>query len=157
MAKQKSPPEALLVEIIEPSKVIDEKYRTQIVTLDNGRTLAGVIVSQDDVLVFDTFSRASTARTELAEIRKITDKPVRYVVNSHHHPDHWSGNEVYAEAFPNLEIIASEASRQYMLALAKSWPPVWTGIILKAQTDLDKEVSTGKEADGTPLTAGRPF
>src|SRR5271167_1351431 len=75
----------------------------------NGNSI--VIVNQDDVLVFDDFSRPSTARTELAEIRKITDKPVRYVVNSHHHPDHWSGNEVYAEAFPNLEIIASEESR----------------------------------------------
>ncbi|MFL5339004.1 MAG: PQQ-dependent sugar dehydrogenase [Gemmataceae bacterium] len=47
MAKQKSPREALLIEILEPSKVIDEKYRTQIVTLDNGQTLAGIIVSQD--------------------------------------------------------------------------------------------------------------
>lgn len=81
-----------------------------------------VIVNDNDVLVFDDFARPSTARTELAEIRKITDKPVRYLVNSHHHPDHWSGNEVYAEAFPNLEIIATEESRQYMLSIAKSWP-----------------------------------
>ena len=88
----------------------------------NGNSL--VIVNENDVLVFDTFSRPSTSRTVLAEIRKITDKPVRYVVNSHHHPDHWSGNEVYAEAFPNLEVIATEQSRQYMLSPAKAWPPV---------------------------------
>jgi cyclase len=75
----------------------------------NGNSV--VIVNEKDVLIFDTFSRPSTSRTVLAEIRKITDKPVRYVVNSHHHPDHWSGNEVYAEAFPNLEIIATEQSR----------------------------------------------
>ena len=111
-----------------------------------------VIVNQDDVLVFDTFSRPSTARTVLAEIRKITNKPVRYVVNSHHHPDHWSGNEVYAGAFPNLEIIASEESRHYMQTLDKSWPPVWTNNLRKAQAALDKEVSTGKQEDGTPLT-----
>jgi len=47
LAKQKSPREALLIEIIEPSKVIDEKFRTQIVTLDSGLVLAGIIVSQD--------------------------------------------------------------------------------------------------------------
>ncbi len=112
-----------------------------------------VIVNTDDVLVFDTFSRASTSRTVLDEIRKITNKPVRYVVNSHHHPDHWSGNEVYAEAFPNLDIIATEQSKQYMLNLAKSWPPVWTYRLQKAQTVFDKEVSIGKTADGSALTA----
>jgi len=111
-----------------------------------------VIVNDNDVLVFDDFTRPSTARTELAEIRKITDKPVRYLVNSHHHPDHWSGNEVYAEAFPNLEIIATEESRQYMLGMAKVWPQVWTNQNRAVQAAVDKEISTGKQADGTALT-----
>jgi cyclase len=117
----------------------------------NGNSV--VIVNDSDVLVFDTFTRPSTARTVLAEIRKITDKPVRYVVNSHHHPDHWSGNEVYAQAFPNLEIIASEESRQFMLNIANAWPPVFTNNLHKDQADLDKELGTGKVSDGTPLTA----
>src|ERR1022692_1401290 len=78
----------------------------------NGNSV--VIVNRDDVLVFDTFSSPSSARTVLAEIRKITDKPVRYVVNSHHHPDHWSGNEVYAERFSELEIIASAETARLM-------------------------------------------
>jgi cyclase len=117
----------------------------------NGNSV--VIVNQSDVLVFDTFTRPSTARTVLAEIRKITDKPVRYVVNSHHHPDHWSGNEVYAQSFPNLEIIASEQSRQFMVNIANAWPSVFTNNLRKDQADLDKEVSTGKLSDGSPLTA----
>jgi len=117
----------------------------------NGNSV--VIVNETDVLVFDTFSRPSTARTVLAEIRKITDKPVRYVVNSHHHPDHWSGNEVYAQEFPNLEIIATEESRQFMLSIANAWPPVFAEKLRKDQADLEKEVSTGKEPDGTVLTA----
>src|SRR5687768_15288835 len=49
-----------------------------------------VVVNDRDVLLFDTSTRPSTARAALAEIRKITDKPVRFVVNSHWHPDHWS-------------------------------------------------------------------
>ena len=44
-----------------------------------------VAVIENDVLVFDTNTRPSSARLILAEIRKITDKPVRYVVNSHWH------------------------------------------------------------------------
>lgn len=119
--------------------------------MPNGNSV--VIVNKEDVLVFDTFSRSSTARTVLAEIRKITDKPVRYVVNSHHHPDHWSGNEVYAQEFPNLEIIATEEARQFMLNIANAWPPVFANNLRKDQADLEKEVNTGKQSDGTALTA----
>ena len=117
----------------------------------NGNSV--VIVNENDVLVFDTFARPSTARAVLAEIRKITNKPVRFVVNSHHHPDHWSGNEVYAQEFPGLEIIATEESRQFMLNIANAWPPVFAENLRKDQASLDKEVSTGKEADGTTPTA----
>jgi cyclase len=119
----------------------------------NGNSI--VIINENDILLFDTFARPSTARTVLAEIRKITDKPVRYVVNSHHHPDHWSGNEVYAQAFPNLEIIASEETRQFMLNIANAWPQVFTKNLGLDQADLDKEVSTGKDSDGTALTPER--
>jgi cyclase len=78
------------------------------------------IVNENDVLVFDTNTRPSSARIILAEIRKITGKPVRYVVNSHWHPDHWSGNDVYSLAFPGLEIIATEQTRQFMQATANA-------------------------------------
>lgn len=139
---------------VQKIQIADGIY--QFITAPDGYVPNGnsvVIVNDSDVLVFDTFTRPSTARTVLAEIRKLTDKPVRYVVNSHHHPDHWSGNEVYAEAFPNLEIIASEESRQFMLNIAKAWPPVFANNLRKDQADLDKEVSTGKNSDGTALTA----
>ena len=80
-----------------------------------------VIVGDPDVLVFDTTTRPLTARTIIAEIRKLTAKPVRYVVNSHWHPDHWIGNVAFAEAFPGLEIIATEQERNYMLNMSASW------------------------------------
>jgi cyclase len=81
-----------------------------------------VIVNEHDVIVFDTDTRPSSARLILAEIRKITDKPVRYVVNSHWHPDHWSGNEVYADAFPSADIIATAYTRDIMRNVASAWP-----------------------------------
>ena len=51
-----------------------------------------VVINADDILVYDTNTRPSSARLILAEIRKISDKPIRFIVNSHGHPDHWSGN-----------------------------------------------------------------
>src|SRR3954464_11623987 len=80
------------------------------------------IVNDADVLVFDTTTRPSTAEEIIAEIRKITGKPVRFVVNSHWHPDHWSGNQAYAAAFPGLEIIATEKERDLMLNLSAFYP-----------------------------------
>jgi cyclase len=141
---------------VQKVRITDGIY--QFITAPDGYVPNGnsvVIVNQNDVLVFDTFARPSTARTVLAEIRKITDKPVRFVVNSHHHPDHWSGNEVYAQAFPNLEIIASEETRQFMLNIANAWPEVFTKNLGLDQADFNKEVSTGKDLDGTMLTPER--
>ena len=79
------------------------------------------IIGDDEVLVFDTTTRPSTARTILSEIRKLTPKPVRMVVNSHWHPDHWSGNEVFAAAYPGLQIVATEQERDFMLNIAALW------------------------------------
>ena len=50
----------------------------------------------------------------IAEIRKITPKPVRTLINSHWHQDHWSGNDEYVKAFPGLQIIATTETRDYM-------------------------------------------
>jgi glyoxylase-like metal-dependent hydrolase (beta-lactamase superfamily II) len=56
-------------------------------------TNSTVIVNEDDVTVFDSCTRAVTAKAVIAEIRKLTNKPVRVVINSHWHQDHWSGND----------------------------------------------------------------
>jgi glyoxylase-like metal-dependent hydrolase (beta-lactamase superfamily II) len=45
------------------------------------------ILSDEGVLVFDSSATPETAATVLAEIRKLTGKPVRYLVNSHWHWD----------------------------------------------------------------------
>jgi cyclase len=114
-----------------------------------------VVVNENDVLVFDTNTRPSTARLILAEIRKIADKPVRYVVNSHWHPDHWSGNEVYAKAFPGLEIIATEQTREFMQNVADAWPARFTAELNKRKAAFSEEFSAGKRGDAATLTPER--
>jgi glyoxylase-like metal-dependent hydrolase (beta-lactamase superfamily II) len=73
-----------------------------------------VIVSNDGVLVFDTNGTPAAAAAVLEEIRRITPQPVRYVVNSHWHWDHWYGTEVYRQAFPAIQVIAQERGRAMM-------------------------------------------
>jgi glyoxylase-like metal-dependent hydrolase (beta-lactamase superfamily II) len=68
------------------------------------------IINDQDVLVVDSnFSLAST-REVLAALRRLTDKPVRYVVNTHWHDDHITGNQIYREAFPQVEFIGQESA-----------------------------------------------
>jgi cyclase len=84
-----------------------------------GNSLA--IISEDGVLVFDSDATPETAATVLAEIRKLSNKPVRYLVNSHWHWDHWGGNQTYLAAFPGLQIITHEKTRELMLTVEPRW------------------------------------
>ena len=59
---------------------------------------ATFIVGSNGVAVVDTFIAVEPAKELLAEIRKVTDLPIRYVVNTHYHLDHTGGNAVFAEA-----------------------------------------------------------
>ena len=59
---------------------------------------AGVIVGDDGVVVVDTFASAAAATQLLAEIRRLTKLPVKFVVNTHYHMDHVAGNKVFADA-----------------------------------------------------------
>ncbi|HEY7404686.1 MAG TPA: MBL fold metallo-hydrolase [Candidatus Angelobacter sp.] len=79
------------------------------------------VLSDDGVLVFDSGATPQTAATILTEIRKLTDKPVRYLVNSHWHWDHWGGNQVYLAANPGLQIISHEKTRELMLNVEPRW------------------------------------
>ncbi len=72
------------------------------------------IISTEGVLVFDTNGTPAAAAAVLAEIRALTPQPVRYVVNSHWHWDHWYGTEVYTRAFPDVRVIAHERTRAMM-------------------------------------------
>jgi len=69
------------------------------------------IINDEDVVVVDTTLTPGTAREELAALRRLTDKPVRYVVNTHWHDDHVMGNVAYRDAFPGAEFIAHVNTR----------------------------------------------
>ena len=59
---------------------------------------AGFVIGSNGVLVVDTFLGVEPARALLAEIRRLTNLPIRFVVNTHYHLDHTGGNAVFAEA-----------------------------------------------------------
>jgi glyoxylase-like metal-dependent hydrolase (beta-lactamase superfamily II) len=112
-----------------------------------------VIVNDDDVVVFDSFTRPSTARLAIAEIRAITSKPVRTLINSHWHQDHWRGNGEFKEAYPGIRIVTTMETRNYMRHMSNGFLTDSTRVSLAQRREaLAEAVKTGKLADGTPLT-----
>jgi cyclase len=73
---------------------------------------AGFVVGDDGVAVIDTFQDPEPAADLLAEIRKITNLPIRFVVNTHYHLDHVNGNEVFAAA--GAVIVAHKNARAWI-------------------------------------------
>lgn len=59
---------------------------------------AGFVITDDGVVVFDTLGTPALGAALLAEIRKITDQPVRRVVISHYHSDHFYGVQAFKDA-----------------------------------------------------------
>jgi cyclase len=78
----------------------------------NGNSI--FIINADDVVVVDTTLTPGSAKEELAALRRLTNKPVRYVINTHWHDDHIMGNQVYREAFPDAEFIAHARTLEYL-------------------------------------------
>jgi cyclase len=74
---------------------------------------ATVIEGDDDVLVVDSHVTPGGAWALREELKAITQKPLRYVVNSHFHFDHSHGNQVYG---PDVSIIGHEFARAQMVA-----------------------------------------
>ena len=58
----------------------------------------GFVIGSDGVAVIDTFQTTEAAQALLDAIRKTTDLPIRYVINTHYHLDHVMGNGIFAKA-----------------------------------------------------------
>ncbi len=74
---------------------------------------AAIVELDDGLLVVDTHSKPSAARALIEQIKSISAKPVKFVVDTHFHWDHYQGNAAYPSAWPaGIEIISSEATRE---------------------------------------------
>jgi cyclase len=82
---------------------------------------AAIFVNSREVVVVDAHSKPSAAASLVAQIKKeVTNKPVRYLVNTHFHWDHTQGDAAYRAAGGKVEIIASEATKQLLAQNARN-------------------------------------
>lgn len=107
-----------------------------------------VVIGERSVLVVDSCYLPSAAREDVAEIRRLTDKPVRYLVNTHWHYDHQMGNAVYRDAFPGVSIVAHVETRAQIVG----YDPGWFARFPDRARQFQKLLDDGRDGDGRALS-----
>jgi len=87
--------------------------------LHEGLTNAGIIVGDDSVLIIDSLRVPSFARDLIKDVKDITDKPIKFVIDTHSHWDHSWGNE----EFPDATIIGHKNCYAEMMDV--EWNEQW--------------------------------
>jgi glyoxylase-like metal-dependent hydrolase (beta-lactamase superfamily II) len=117
----------------------------------------GVIIGEDGVLVVDSDYLPSRARADIALIRTVTNKPVKYLVNTHWHGDHTHGNGVYRRTFPNLTIVGARENGHFIsINQARYASAVLAPASAQRKTlaVLEPIYASGKDTSGRVLSAG---
>jgi glyoxylase-like metal-dependent hydrolase (beta-lactamase superfamily II) len=117
-------------------------------TFPQGNTT--VIVGEREALAVDSCYLPSSAKKDIQQIQKWTNKPVRYLVNTHWHYDHTMGNGVYKDAFPGLSIVSHRETKQQI----EGYNPQWFTKFPDRATTFKQRIESGKDADGRALTEG---
>jgi glyoxylase-like metal-dependent hydrolase (beta-lactamase superfamily II) len=93
-------------------KVVDGVfYATASGTMTVGSN-SPVILTDDEALVIDSEITPAAARALVADLKAVTNKPVRYVVDSHYHYDHAHGNQVFTR---DAQVIGHDNTRRRMV------------------------------------------
>ena len=93
-------------------KVADGIYYTTASGTMNVGANSPVILTDDEALVVDSEITPAAGRALAADLKAITNKPIRYVVDSHYHYDHSHGNQVFMQ---DAQVIGHDNTRKRML------------------------------------------
>jgi glyoxylase-like metal-dependent hydrolase (beta-lactamase superfamily II) len=108
-----------------------------------------IFVNENDVMVVDSHITPAAAWALLKELKNVTDKPVRYVVNTHFHFDHAHGNQVFPD---DVEIIGHEFTREKLAAGAskngRSWD-LFVGGLPARITEMEAQLKAAQDASDT--------
>ena len=110
------------------------------------------IAGDESVLVVDSGHFPTVTRRQISEIRHTFEKPVKFLVNTHWHPDHWMGNGLYKEEFPDLLIFSHAFTRAMIERKLLDYPARTKEQTNGLMKDLKQAIQSGKRLDGTVLT-----
>jgi glyoxylase-like metal-dependent hydrolase (beta-lactamase superfamily II) len=121
----------------------------------------GIVIGSNGVLVIDPFQTPELAELMIAEVKALTDQPIKYVLNTHYHFDHTGGNAAFVKR--EIPVMGRGVIRDYIQGgknnTAGVTPP---NVIINSQTDLwlgDRQVRIERvdgHSAGTDLVAYVP-
>ena len=121
----------------------------------------GFVIGSDGVLVIDPFQTSELAELMISTVKSLTDKPIKYVLNTHYHFDHTGGNSVFVKR--EIPVLGRGVIREYIQSGKNNTggitPPT---VIINSQTDLwlgDRQVRIERvdgHSAGTDLVAYVP-
>ena len=109
---------------------------------------AAVIINDDDVVIIDDLVSPAAAWVLLEEIKTLTDKPVRTVINTHYHFDHAHGNQIFGK---EVLIIGHEVTRDMLLGGKSAEMPLYKGYM----TRLPAQIQTLRQQLAAETDAAR--
>ena len=109
------------------------------------------VAGKESVMVVDSGHFPSTTKRIIADIRKSLGKPVRFLLNTHWHNDHWRGNYLYREEFPNVAILSHPSTKRQIEDVTFFHPGEIMKRIPSGLRSRREMLETGKRADGTVL------
>ena len=112
-----------------------------------------LILNESGNIVIDTHGTPASARALINAVNKITDAPIRYVVNTHWHVDHHSGNPAYESAFDDdIIFISHDETRNEIPTLgAEQFGQAASFRSIPVQA-ADKALAENVDDNGEPLT-----
>lgn len=112
---------------------------------------SGFVIGRDAVLVIDAQFTTKSANEVIAALKKLTKKPVRYVVNTHSHDDHISGNQAWRAAYPGVKFVAHAETAKDMTTGYLERRKQLAGALPEATTAFRAALSANRGSDGKPL------
>jgi glyoxylase-like metal-dependent hydrolase (beta-lactamase superfamily II) len=93
-------------------KVMDGIYYATASGTMNVGANSPIVVNADEALIVDSQITPAAARALVADLKAITDKPIKFVVDSHYHYDHAHGNQIFA---PDVQVIGHDNTYKRLL------------------------------------------
>lgn len=112
-----------------------------------------LILNDTGSIVVDSHGSPASARALIKAAAQISDQPIRYVINTHWHVDHHSGNEAYKEAFGDgVVFISHDETRNDIPVLGEQQ---FADVAPYRETPIQSatgELAAGTDSHGRPLT-----
>lgn len=110
------------------------------------------IVNEKDVVMVDANIGPESVKASLRALRKITNKPVRYVIETHYHDDHLGGNPTVRAMYPGVEFIGSTTAAHNLDVFGRPTRKQMIEAAPKFATTMRDCLKSGKDIVGTPIT-----